>query len=377
MKRCFVLVLTLLMALTAAGCTADRIPEGERPAASEPAKEPDASPTADDPTQPAEQPIYALGTSVAFDPEETVVDLLARLRADGGVYQVVTEFSAAELDSKAAAVYAYESFPQLTGEEPEEGASREDGSALYVDAHQPEEYAIDRKLVTDPAVIAAFDDAVSGLEFTAEAPEGCDTFLNIDENACYVNVDPEGNETVYVFSSKHDRVGKADGETIAEFSAAPIKTELREFLYAVSLVYSAGAVEQAPIVFNTGEGYRIDVAVDGNETVLRGEEASGFTALFTGGGNRFDCLTRINCGVGDHGSAVLSFSFRNDEFELTSAEYTLYEDGRLVSVSPVPQRYSFLDHDQTIEFITLERCSVSKEAFDINTVLDYLKGAGE
>ena len=80
--------------------------------------------------------------------------------------------------------------------------------------------------------------------------------------------------------------------------------------------------------------------------------------------------------VTENGKELLSFALKNDDIEMSGPVYTLYEDGRLVAVSYVPQRYSMLDHDQVIEFLTLERYCVSTDTFDTQAAMALLDAIG-
>ncbi len=383
----FILSLILLLAVFC-GCQSPAYPYAgsEDTPASETAAE-DLIAAEAPASETAAAPAY-LGKSVEFDPAGDASELIDRLIAEGKVCQLVNDFSFADMAFTRKAIYAYDSFPCLTGDEPTEGASRADGSALYVDVNtSPDMSGLDPKLITDPVIIGAFDETISALEFTDDVPEAYagtpSDYIFGHENACYANIDADGNETVYVFYCSGELIGRGSREGITAVSTAPIPEAVRCFFFGVLTEYAGAENEWLLSIEKDIDSDRIDVEIGGETLQLRGEEAVGFTDLFREDPSSFyagfACKTRINCENEDHGKALLTFKFANDNPDITSykGDYTFYEDGHIIAEAWVEGRSSWLCRDMTVYGLDIRRQMVSVNTFDTQTVLDYLENVGK
>ena len=328
---------------------------------------------------------YSLGTPVEFSYEDGKANYE---RVDGVSYQYFYLIGVF-MDLTPVSIYAYTSLPSRIGDYPTEPVEFE-GSSLYVDVceeltdwHHPAYLGI-----RDAQVFGAFKDLILTLDFIDGTPEPTPTReLKVE----YKLVSPDGSERIYsIFLD--GRVSTDDGKI-----AASVLTE-QQMAYFVAIfdLYARSVDKACP--YNMRElGPRDAYKVETGDEVLYLTESAGdnFIRLISDKPSDepddplyyefgFRCLTRVNCGTGDHGAALITItqgdfysvdSTSEESFNSWGNTYTLYADGTVVAKTS-QMAFEGLGY-RLAERLRADVYYVSLNRYDTNAVMEYLNSCRE
>ncbi len=300
-----------------------------------------------------------------------VISKVDTAAAAGKTAQEILWYDPAERNSETVGAFIYDSFIEITGNEPQEPVRFRGGKTLEVDIRDAYGLPVEKyRYVFHPSVYGAFETLIAGRDFSAPEPEKKEMMLS----AVWRVVNEDSTETIYtLYRDGNVTDGKA-------FGTVPLTEQETAYFFAVKLAYSSfgtDRMEYTDLKPDLSEDEAVLVEAGGSELLLSGEQAKEFLNLVSDSGDApgCACVRGFNSDAGDHGEEAVKFSIGYKEGEGLSesrTEYTLYSDGHVALKHTGAGNFEPPFGSFEFDFVIAEMNSVSRNAFDTRAVLGYL-----